>query len=227
MISSTNRSGIRFFRRFGILSVLSGDNQVLRRREGYRQIAAAAAIVEGSLGLEWILRTLSRVAEEHRHVVRVLDFVRLAQAVASMWGPWVEGGSLRRVGERDVFGIAPAGPRDCVSRHRRGLDDRRRTSGSTRTSVSPHWTTPMRPDASLASRSLHPRRYGCTSMPNTRSTGTSRSRPGQADEEEAGGTSRTKQAKGYPEDACVSRRNPRVGSRFCSVPREHGQVLLL
>ena len=39
------------FREVSRLSVFPGDNQILRRREGYRQIFAAWALVEGAIGL--------------------------------------------------------------------------------------------------------------------------------------------------------------------------------
>ena len=79
--------GNPLFREVGPLSAYPGDNQVLRRREGYRQISSAAALVEGSLGLELDLEDPFLVSR--RNVATLYEywtFVRLAEAVARACG---------------------------------------------------------------------------------------------------------------------------------------------
>jgi len=92
--------GQPFFREVSGLSTYPGDNQVLLRREGYRQITAAAAIVEGSLGLELDLEDPFLVSRKSiATLYEYWTFVRLARVVAAACdAPRVES-QLFKVGE--------------------------------------------------------------------------------------------------------------------------------
>lgn len=71
------------FREVGRLTTYPGDNPVLRRREGYRQVAQAVALVEGSLGLELHLDDPFLVSR--RSIATLYEywtFVHLAEALA-------------------------------------------------------------------------------------------------------------------------------------------------
>ncbi|GAA2053423.1 DUF2357 domain-containing protein [Williamsia deligens] len=78
---------VPLFREVEPLSVFPGDNQVLRRREGYRQLYAAWALVEGTVGLDVDLEDLLLVSR--RSVASLYEywtFTRLADAVAQACG---------------------------------------------------------------------------------------------------------------------------------------------
>jgi hypothetical protein len=146
--------GDPLFREVGPLSVLPGDNQVLRRREGYRQIAGAAAFVDGSLGLELDLEDPFLVSR--RSIATLYEywtFVRLAEAVARACGS-------RGVME-ELFKPSPSGMSLVL---KAGASTRLKFEanvGGTRVLAdlffnrefrSDSWTRPMRPDASLVVR---------------------------------------------------------------------------
>lgn len=79
------------FREVSRLSVFPGDNQVLRRREGYRQLYAAWALVEGTVGLEIDLEDPLLVSRKSiATLYEYWTFTRLARAVADACG----GGSV-------------------------------------------------------------------------------------------------------------------------------------
>lgn len=146
--------GHPLFREVEALSVYPGDNQVLRRREGYRQIFAAAALVEGSLGLEIDMDDPFLVSR--RSIATLYEywtFVRLAGAVAAACGnagpqfelfkPSTSGMSLvlrANASTRLKFETLISGERVLVD-----LFFNNEFRGNS-------WTRPMRPDASLLVR---------------------------------------------------------------------------
>jgi hypothetical protein len=142
------------FREVGRLSVFPGDNQVLRGREGYRQVLSAWALVESAVGLELDLD--DPVLVSRRSVATLYEywtFVRLATAVANACGsrllakeffrPSTHGMSMvlradamtRIQLEADISGV-PVRADLFFNKEFRGAS----------------WTRPMRPDASLLLR---------------------------------------------------------------------------
>jgi hypothetical protein len=76
-----------FLRSVGRLRTFPGDNPVLRRQEGYRQITAAAALVEGSLGLD--LQMDDPLLISRRSVATLYEywcFIKLADSLAHATG---------------------------------------------------------------------------------------------------------------------------------------------
>ena len=146
--------GHPLFREVEPLSIYPGDNQVLRRREGYRQIFAASALVEGSLGLELDMEDPFLVSR--RSIATLYEywtFVRLAGAVAAacrhpgpqfeLFKPSVSGMSLvlrANASTRLKFKALVDGDELLVDLFFN--NEFRRDS----------WTRPMRPDASLLVR---------------------------------------------------------------------------
>lgn len=146
--------GNSLFREVGRLSVVPGDNQVLRRREGYRQIAAAAALIEGSLGLELDIEDPFLVSRKSiATLYEYWTFVRLAIAVAKACGSpglW-----------HDLFKPSPSGMSLVLK-----AGATARMKFETQVEGQPvradlffnrefregSWTRPMRPDASLVIR---------------------------------------------------------------------------
>lgn len=141
------------FREVGRLTWVPHGNTVLRSREGYRQVAGAAALVESTLGLELeiepFLVSRRSIAVLYEH----WTFVRLAQAVAVACG-------TRRV--PDLFEVGEAGMSLVLrtGKHKKltyeaHVDGVRllatlsynETFGAGGQTGS--WTKPMRPDASL------------------------------------------------------------------------------
>lgn len=140
------------FREVSPLSVFPGDNQVLRRREGYRQILGAAVLVESSVGL-----ALSDIEDpflvSRRSIATLYEywtFVRLADAVASVWQEPDPG--------RQLFQLNPTGMSLVLRANgNQRLRFQTQVHGRTvraelsfnRTFSSESWTQAMRPDASL------------------------------------------------------------------------------
>jgi hypothetical protein len=147
--------GSPLFREVGRLTTRPGDNQVLRRREGYRQISAAAALIDGSLGLELDLDDPFLVSR--RSIASLYEywtFVRLAGAVARACGsPGVEG-ELFRASPSGMSLVLKAGAQTRMKFEttidgqlvRADLFFNKEFSGAH------SWTRPMRPDASLVLR---------------------------------------------------------------------------
>lgn len=142
------------FRAVGRLTAPPQDNQVLLRREGYRQLAGAAAIVDASLGLDLDLEDPFLVSR--RSIATLYEywvFVRLARTVAeACGGPGVEA-QLFHAGQDGMSLVLNSGK---VSR----LQRRAHVSGEevlvdlffNRTFSVSSWTRPMRPDASMLVR---------------------------------------------------------------------------
>jgi hypothetical protein len=148
--------GNPLFRQVGRLTIYPGDNQVLRRREGYRQFASAAALVEGTLGLELDLEDPFLVSR--RSIATLYEywtFVRLAQAAARACGkPGMEG----QLFEASSHGMSLVLRANASTRLKFSTEvgdepvlvdlffnrEFRRDS----------WTRPMRPDASLVVRKV-------------------------------------------------------------------------
>ena len=137
------------------LSVFPGDNQVLRRRDGYRQVAAAAALIDGSLGLDIDLEDPLLVSR--RSVATLYEywtFTRLAQAVAAACGS--------RGWQGELFRRSPSGMSLVLSaRGSTRLRYNGRVDGqhimadlmfNKAFDTASSWTRPMRPDASLLIR---------------------------------------------------------------------------
>lgn len=141
------------FREVAPLSVFPGDNQVLRRREGYRQILGAAVLTESSVGLSFsdiedpFLVSRRSVATLYEY----WTFVRLADAVASVWQGPDPGLQLFQLGPTGMSLVLRANGAQRL-RFQTRIQDRtvraelsfNRTFSSTES-----WTQPMRPDASL------------------------------------------------------------------------------
>ncbi len=147
------------FREVGHLTVMPYGNTVLQSREGYRQVSAAAALVESTLGLELeiepFLVSRRSIAVLYEH----WTFVRLAQAVAAACGK----SSLP-----DLFEVGEAGMSLVLrsGKHKKLVYENEingvpllvslsynETFGAGSRSGS--WTKPMRPDATLAVQPLH------------------------------------------------------------------------
>lgn len=144
------------FREVGRLSVVPGDNQVLRRREGYRQIAAAAALVDASLGLDLDVEDPFLVSRKSvATLYEYWTFVRLARAAArafdspkseaDLWKPSSSGMSLilRAGASTRLEFVTQVGSRSV-----RGdlfFNREFRAGGDS-------WSRSMRPDASLVLR---------------------------------------------------------------------------
>ena len=92
------------FRDVGRLSVFPGDNQVLRRREGYRQLYAAWALIEGTVGLEVDLEDPLLVSRKSiATLYEYWTFIRLAGAVAEACGRSLHRrGALQAIRHRNV-----------------------------------------------------------------------------------------------------------------------------
>jgi hypothetical protein len=144
-----------FLRTVGRLRTFPGDNPVLRRQEGYRQITAAAALVEGSLGLD--LQIDDPLLVSRRSVATLYEywcFIKLADSLFEACGrrprateyfrPVHNGMSLvMRAGTstRMEFSTTIAGQPIKAD-----LFFNKTFSGET------SWTRPMRPDASVLLR---------------------------------------------------------------------------
>ena len=156
------------FRQVGRLSAFPHGNTVLQSRDGYRQVSAAAALVESTLGLELevepFLVSRRSIALLYEH----WTFVRLARAVATACGNH-RTPDLFEVGEAGMSLVLRSG------RHKKFVYEAEvqgvqllitlsynETFGTGRTGGS--WTKPMRPDASLMVQPLrlqsaHQRHY--------------------------------------------------------------------
>lgn len=133
------------------MTVFPGDNQVLRRREGYRQIYAAWALVEGTLGLELDLEDPLLVSR--RNIATLYEywtFTRLARSLAEACGD--------RDIASDLFSPTESGMSMVLSARattrlefatRVGDDEVLGDLCFNQTFTSESWTQPMRPDASL------------------------------------------------------------------------------
>jgi hypothetical protein len=152
--------GEPLFREVGRLSIMPGDNQVLRRREGYRQIAGAAAVVDGSLGLHVDLEDPFLVSRKSiATLYEYWTFVRLAEAVARACG------SPDLV--RDLFKPSPTGMSLILKAGATSRLKFETTIGrqpvladlffNKEFREGSSWTRPMRPDASLVLRRPHDR----------------------------------------------------------------------
>ncbi|MFE0748028.1 DUF2357 domain-containing protein [Gordonia sp. NPDC058843] len=133
------------------LTVLPGDNQVLRRREGYRQIYAAWALVEGTLGLELDLEDPLLVSR--RNIATLYEywtFTRLARALAEACGVPEKASELFSPSESGMSMVLKAGAttRLHFATHV-GNDEVLGDLCFNQTFTSESWTRPMRPDASL------------------------------------------------------------------------------
>ena len=146
--------GDPLFREMANLSVFPGDNQVLRRREGYRQVYAAAALVDGTLGLDLDLEDPFLVSR--RNIATLYEywtFVRLAGAVANACGMAGVEAELFKPSAQGMSLVLKAGALTRLEYKAHVSDDVvlvdlffnnefRRNS----------WTRPMRPDASVLLR---------------------------------------------------------------------------
>lgn len=133
------------------LTVFPGDNQVLRRREGYRQMYAAWALVEGTLGLELDLEDPLLVSR--RNIATLYEywaFTRLARALAEACGG-------REIAS-ELFSPMKSGMSMVLSARattrlefatRVGEDEVLADLYFNQTFTKESWTQPMRPDASL------------------------------------------------------------------------------
>ncbi len=139
------------FRQVARLSVFPGDNQVLRRREGYRQLYAAWALVEGTVGLALDLDDPLLVSRKSiATLYEYWTFVKLASAVATACGDREITAELFRPSSTGMSLVLKAGAatrlkfKADVAGEKVLVDlffnkEFRKTS----------WTRPMRPDASL------------------------------------------------------------------------------
>jgi hypothetical protein len=142
------------FREVGRLSVFPGDNQVLRGSEGYRQVLAAWALVEGAIGLDLDLEDPLLVSRKSiATLYEYWAFVRLTIAVATACGsnsnaenffkPSATGMSLvLRAGASTRLKFKASIGGELVLADLFFNNEFRRSS----------WTRPMRPDASLLLR---------------------------------------------------------------------------
>ncbi|MCW3101368.1 MAG: hypothetical protein JWL77_6986 [Chthonomonadaceae bacterium] len=146
--------GQPLFREVGRLSTAPLDNQVLLRREGYRQVLAAANLVESSLGLDLDIEDPFLVSRKSvATLYEYWTFVKLASALYAACG---------RAGvEQELF---------KASEHGMSLVLRANTASRLRLEASVggqpllvdlffnnefrsgSWTRPMRPDASIVIR---------------------------------------------------------------------------
>ena len=139
------------FREVSRLSVFPKDNQVLRRREGYRQLYAAWALVEGTVGLELDLEDPLLVSRKSiATLYEYWTFIKLAGAVAEACGSRGVAEELFRTSATGMSLVLKAGAatrlqfETDVAGERVLIDlffnkEFRQSS----------WTRPMRPDASL------------------------------------------------------------------------------
>jgi hypothetical protein len=139
------------FREVARLSVFPGDNQILRRREGYRQLYAAWALVEGTVGLELDLEDPLLVSRKSiATLYEYWTFVKLASAVAEACGGRDIAEELFRPSTTGMSLVLKAG---AATRMKFETD----IAGETvlvdlffnREFRQSSWTRPMRPDASL------------------------------------------------------------------------------
>lgn len=147
--------GAPLFREIGKMSVLPGDNQVLRRREGYRQIASAAALVDGSLGLELNLDDPFLVSRKSiATLYEYWTFVRLAGAVARACGSLGLEGELFKASPTGMTLVLKAGASTRMKFETTvdGVVVRADLFFNKEFSGAASWTRPMRPDASLVLR---------------------------------------------------------------------------
>jgi hypothetical protein len=146
--------GHPLFRQIGRLTIFPGDNPVLRRREGYRQIFAASALIEGTLGLELDLEDPFLVSR--RSIATLYEywtFVCLADVVARVCGSSGRQGELFKEAASGMSLILKAGAStrmkfETVVGTERVLVDLFFNNEFRKGS----WTRPMRPDASLLVR---------------------------------------------------------------------------
>ena len=141
------------FRQVGRLTAVPHGNTVLQSREGYRQVSAAAAVVESTLGLdlevEPFLVSRRSIALLYEH----WTFVRLAQAVAA---------ACCDTRPLDIFEAGDAGMSLVLRSGRRKQLSYEAEVEGVRLLVSltynetfgagkngPSWTRPMRPDATV------------------------------------------------------------------------------
>lgn len=142
------------FQEVARLSVFPGDNPVLRRREGYRQLYAAWALVEGTVGLEVDLEDPLLVSR--RSIASLYEywtFTRLAEAVAQTCG----GHSVaEELFQASATGMSLVLRADATTR----LKFETVEAGQSilidlfynKVFRDTSWTRPMRPDASLLVR---------------------------------------------------------------------------
>lgn len=156
------------FREVSRLSVFPGDNQVLRRREGYRQLRAAWALVEGTVGLELDLEDPLLVSRKSiASLYEYWTFIRLAQTVATACGgnsvvndlfePSNNGMSLVLKGGQTThlkFETVVGDEKVYVELFFNKTFQKSNWAQSSWIHPMPHasWTRPMRPDASLGMR---------------------------------------------------------------------------
>jgi hypothetical protein len=142
------------FREVGRLSVFPGDNQVLRGSEGYRQMFAAWALVEGAIGLDLDLDDPLVVSRKNiATLYEYWAFVRLTSAVATACGSAINAESLFKPSATGMSLVLRAGASTRL-KFRASVEGElvladlffnnefRQSS----------WTRPMRPDASLLLR---------------------------------------------------------------------------
>ncbi len=133
------------------LTVFPGDNQVLRRREGYRQIYAAWALVEGTLGLELDLEDPLLVSR--RNIATLYEywtFTRLALATAEACGEREIASELFKPTKSGMSMVLKANAtRRLQFTTHVGDDQVHADLFFNNTFNRESWTQPMRPDASL------------------------------------------------------------------------------
>lgn len=147
--------GNPLFNEVSRLSLVPGDNQVLRRREGYRQIAAASALIDGSLGLEVNLDDPLLVSR--RSIATLYEywtFTRLARSVAAVCGATGWQGQLFQPSRNGMSLVlnTRATSRLKFRGHVDGQVIHADLLFNNEFSGARSWTRPMRPDASLAIR---------------------------------------------------------------------------
>lgn len=146
--------GSSFLRHVGRLRALPGDNPVLRRQEGYRQITAAAALVEGSLGLD--LQIEDPVLVSRRSVAALYEywcFVKLADAVARATGNEPQAASFFQPLASGMSLVLRAGATTRLQYTTEVAGQAVRADlFFNNVFRSASWTRPMRPDASLLLR---------------------------------------------------------------------------
>ena len=142
------------FREVGRLSVFPGDNQVLRGREGYRQMFAAWALVEGAIGLDLDLEDPLLVSR--KSIATLYEYWAFAQLTSAVSTACGSVGYAEHLFKPSATGMslvlrARASTRLQFQASIRGelvLADLFFNNEFTRDS----WTRPMRPDASLLLR---------------------------------------------------------------------------
>ena len=146
--------GQPLFREIGRLSSYPQDNQVLLRREGYRQVLAAANLVESSLGLDLDIEDPFLVSRKSvATLYEYWTFVKLAEALFAACGRSGVEGELFKVSDHGMSLVLRASASSRLSLET-AVDDQHLLVDLFFNNEfrSTSWTRPMRPDASIVIR---------------------------------------------------------------------------